>query len=185
MELSMSVPRRAALSRDRCPRQRWRTQLALPAVALVLSLLPACGNWITTDINGAVGAKTNTAHSVILVLRVCSGAVNHVELYPPHTGPRTEPDQPIGIWHATAPISHNTVLNLNQPGPTWQVRRDPGHLRPGTRYGVLAHGEDDEELTQLDFRPAQLEALPAGHVRFNGRGMQEEKFAHLAWCNWS
>jgi hypothetical protein len=103
--------------------------------------------------------------------------VNQVELYPPHTGPRTEPDRPIGIWHASTPVRHNIVLDLEHPGPTWGVRRDPGHLQSRTRYGVLAgHWEDDEELTQVNFRPGQLTELRPGQVAWRaGRVIREDR----------
>jgi hypothetical protein len=172
-------------------RTRWLRSVATAlrsavAVSCALVLVAGCGNSITTEINGAVAAKMDATHSVVLVFRVCSGAVDHVELYPPHAGPRTKSDRPIGVWRTSTPIARNTILNLGHPGPTWQVRRDPGHLQPGLTYGVLAMNSGvDEELTQLNFRPSQLEALPSGHVRFDRRVLREEGFAELAWCSWS
>jgi hypothetical protein len=156
------------------------------AVVFVLSLLTGCGNPITTDINGAVAAKLDGSGSVLLLLRVCSGAVNRLELYEPRTGPDTQASIPIGIWHSSAPLKQNAVLNLNDPGPVWELQRDPGPLNPDTPYSVSAENTTaDEQLSSLTFKLRNLESLRAEQVLFNGRVLQEAEFSRLESCKTS
>ena len=78
----------------------------------------------------------------------------------------------------------NTVLDLQNPGPMWEVHRDPGRLQPGTMYGVLAgHREEDAELTPVDFRPKRLEESAPGQVVWKGgRVISETRFGQLDPC---
>ena len=146
--------------------------------------LTGCGNWITTDIIGVVGAKTDRSHSVQLLLNTCSRAYDEVLLFGPHKGPRTKPDVPIGIWRAQTPFHHDTVLNIDHPGTAWQVRRDPGQLAPGTMYVVEAGSTtQDQELSQVSFTLDQLDHLKPGEVHIYGRQvMQQTKFDHTERC---
>ncbi|MGH8895230.1 MAG: hypothetical protein ACRDWY_18285 [Actinomycetes bacterium] len=152
----------------------------------MLSLLTGCGSQITTEVNGAVAATLDPSGSMLLVLKVCSGAVDEVGLYGARQGPETQPQEPIGIWRASAPVRHDTVLHIESPGPGWEVRRDPGPLNPGTQYIVIAnHREADETLSQVHFTPRQLEELGAGQLRFQGRVGNETEFARHACRAWS
>jgi hypothetical protein len=165
-----------------------RHRRAWTACLLTLTLFAAagCGNWITTDIIGVVGARMDQSGSVQLLLNGgCGRAFNNVLLFPPHTGPRTEPDRPIGIWHARKPFHRDTVLNIDNPGPAWGVRRDPGPLQPGKLYGVeAASTTEDQELSQVNFTLEQLKSLRADEVHFYGRRvMERSRFAQLNRCS--
>jgi len=160
---------------------------ALTACLLAVTLLAAsgCGNWITTDIIGVVGARMDRSGSVQLLLNDgCGRAFDNVLLFPPHTGPRTKPDIPIGIWRARTPFHSDTVLNIDNPGPAWEVRRDPGPLQPGKLYGVeAASATEDQELSQVNFTLEQLKSLQADEVHFYSRRvMKRSKFARVNWC---
>lgn len=164
-----------------------RTPLVVPFVALALGLLTGCGNSITTQNIGIAAARPGPSHSVQVLLRVCSGGADQVLLYGPHTGSRTKPDTPIGIWHAATPFQHNTVLDLENPGPAWEMRRDPGPLEAETGYYVEAGSStQDQELAGVRFTRTQLNQLHPGHVqvKLGGHAMPQAKFSHLAWCNW-
>lgn len=149
-----------------------------------LSLVTGCGNWITARTTGAIGARLGHAHSVELVLNLCSDEVDEVLLYRPHKGPRTKPDIPIGVWRASTPFPHDTVINLGDPGSAWDVRRDPGPLDPGTSYGVEAGytAEDDQGLRDVNFSLRQLQSLQTGEVRVYNREMKFPKFMRVDWC---
>jgi hypothetical protein len=165
-----------------------RHRRALTACLLIVTLLAAagCGNWITTDIIGVVGARMDRSGSVQLLLNDgCGRVFDNVLLFPPHTGPRTKPDRPIGIWRARTPFHRDTVLNINHPGPAWEVRRDPGSLQPGKLYVVeAASTTEDQELSQVSFTLGQLKSLRADEVHFYGRRvMKRSRFARVNWCS--
>lgn len=152
-------------------------------IACTLIVLTGCGNWNTAEINGAIAVKMDGSNSVRVLLKVCSGTVDKVLLFGPQTGPETKPDRPIGVWRASTPINRDTVLNIGNPGPIWEVQRDPRPLDPETTYYLLGvNGTEDQELTQVGFMPSQLEKLRPGQVRFNGRVIPKARFAHLDWC---
>lgn len=159
------------------------TLARLLALVGASAVLAGCGNWITTDIIGAVGARTNRAHSVELLLNTCSRSFDEVLLFGPHKGPRTKPDIPIGIWRST-PFHRDAVLQIDNPGPAWQVRRDPGQLKPRTMYVVEAGSStEDQELSQVAFTLEQLDGLRPGEVHvYNRRVMTETKFERVNWC---
>jgi hypothetical protein len=154
------------------------------AAGCALLLLSGCGNWISGEQTGAVAVRLSPPHSVEVLLNRCSSVVDEVLLFGPYRGPRTKPDIPIGVWRASTPFHHDTVLNIDHPGPAWKVRRDPGQLDPGTTYAVEAGytGDDDQGLSDANFTLAQLDALRPGEVRLYGRVMQQSKFARSDWC---
>lgn len=149
---------------------------------LALIMLTGCGNRITTEINGAVAVRTNPDGSLVFVLNVCSDAVDEVLLFGPSTGPKTEPEKPLGIWQAPTPVEQDTVINLNSPEPEWEVRREPGPLQPETTYSAFGdYREQDLQLSQVDFTATQLKRLRPSQVLWkNGRVIQETKFNRQA-----
>ncbi|MBA2698909.1 MAG: hypothetical protein H0U61_09070 [Nocardioidaceae bacterium] len=144
-----------------------RTTAAVVGTMVSPLLVAGCGNAITTDIIGAVGVSLDRAGSPQLVLAVCSGSVDEIELYGPHQGGETTSQEPIGVWRAKESVTAGTVLDLSNPGSAWTVVRDPGTLKPGESYSAFGVSlSEDQEISQVDFTLDRLKRLSADQVLY-------------------
>ncbi len=157
--------------------------MATVGTLAALLLVTGCGNAITTEIVGATAVSLDRSGAPQFSLAVCSGSVGVIDLYGPHQGDESTSQRPIGVWRAATPVTADTVVNLENPGPPWTVERDPGALKPGERYSAFGSSTtEDEEISQVDFTLRRLGRLRAGQALFRSSRIIDSGALHSAVC---
>lgn len=145
----------------------WCAVAALAAVPLAIAGWAVAYSQAQGTVNGILAVGPDGSGGPRVSMTLCSGRVDQVELFDQrlHPADRSQPDKPIGIWTRTSPATTDEVLTLAEPGAAWTVELDPGPLDAGATYNVLAgSAEDDSGLSQVDFDPGRVSALPVGDV---------------------
>jgi hypothetical protein len=81
-----------------------------------------CGNWVTTEIVGALAVSRDNSGEPILHIAVCKGSVDQIEMYDITTeNPPDEPQKPVSTWASRQEVTREGSLALNHPGQKWTV----------------------------------------------------------------
>ncbi len=158
-----SLAERASV-RDAAP-----TPLVVLAVGAAVAL-SSCGNLITTEIVGKVGISVDTEGNPVVVVAVCDGYLDQVEISQGREGLAEDETNPlVGTWDAAGQHTGVSELDLAAPGSDWQTRT-PVSLEPGVLYIVTAHQVGaDVQASQVDFDVGDLRGLEPGYV-YTGSG---------------
>jgi hypothetical protein len=131
--------------------------------ALVL-LSGGCGNIITTEIIGATGVTVDDEHHPVVLVQLCKGTIDHVELSGTREGlSDEEPNPSYGGWDAASPAQGSISVNLGTgtqgwTGPTFSPE-------PDRRYIVDASSSTaDAATSQAVFSAEDLARLQPGRV---------------------
>ncbi|MDQ6526777.1 hypothetical protein RB608_24355 [Nocardioides sp. LHD-245] len=142
---------------------------ARPTLFLALALggvsLTACGNAVTTEIVGTVGITVDAEDHPLVLVRVCEGRIDTIEVHGDRAGLAEDEANPIlGSWHAETGRDGLVELALGAANDGWSGPDDLS-LADGRTYVVTADDSgEDAEATQVSFTTAQLAALTPDQV---------------------
>lgn len=151
-----------------------RAALVLGAVALLSS---GCGNIITTEIIGATAVTVDDEHHPVVVVQLCTGTIDHLELSGTREGlSDEEPNPSYGGWDARSPAHGSISVNLGTGSQGWT---GPAFSpEPGRHYIVDASSSTaDAATSQAVFSAEDLARLQPGQVmRGDGEVVSRTRF---------
>lgn len=143
-----------------------RAALALSALALVSS---GCGNIITTEIIGVTGVTVDEMRNPVVLVKLCKGTIDHVELSGTREGLADDvPNPSYGGWDAVEPQRGLISINLGTGSKGWTGTELA--VEPDRSYIVDASSTTaDAATSQAVFSAADLASLKPGHVLIGDR----------------
>lgn len=151
-----------------------RCGLVLSALVLLSS---GCGNIITTEIIGVTGVTIDDRRNPVVLVQLCSGTIDHVELSGTREGlADDEPNPTYGAWDAAAPEQGPISINLATGTKGWTGRVFSPD--PDRRYIVDGSSTTaDVATTQAVFSADDLAGLDPGQVvRGDGEVVSHARF---------
>ncbi|MEI2775468.1 MAG: hypothetical protein V9G19_05715 [Tetrasphaera sp.] len=130
--------------------------------------LTGCGNWITTDIVGAIAMTADAQGNPVVIVARCGAPIDMVEVsqHPDVASATGGPDADPIVLRLTAPEPPNDVftVSLTDPGPPWQAegRFDPAAQEMFWVSGAVSDKDMATTVTQVT--RAAYEGLDAEHV---------------------
>ncbi|MBF5080951.1 hypothetical protein [Quadrisphaera sp. INWT6] len=108
-------------------------------------------------INGQVGLAADATGSPVLVLEVCRGAVDTIDVAGPNIG---GVNAPVAVLKAPAPVTTPTEVSLLAPPPGWSGA--PASLPlDSTEFVIASAFGSQSELRQVDFGAPELASVAA------------------------
>lgn len=138
----------------------------LVALVAVRALLPgdAGPGGGVAGVDGQVGVTVDTSGAPVLLLEVCTGAVDTVSVVGPNRGDR--PNEVFAVLHAPGRVDAPTQVALLAPPPGWTGA--PASLPLGTQELLIASAEGHQSTSlQVDFTGEDLTALDPGTVQYS------------------
>ncbi|GAB4079778.1 hypothetical protein GCU67_01665 [Modestobacter muralis] len=136
--------------------------LVLAAVLPALALAGCAG---TPEVNGAVGITVTADGAPVAVVEICRGSVQELGVAGPNRG--QQPNEVHADLVAAAPVRASTTVVLAAPGEDWQGTPLRAPLDDDLYVVLAGDHEEDSELTQADFRVAELDALTPDTVQYS------------------
>lgn len=119
------------------------------------------------EVIGAIGVTADEQSRPVLVVEACEGAAALVSMSYDREGlADDEPNEDLGMWTATAPVSGTSKIILNEPEPPWQGEG----VDLALNRGYVAGGQGEkfmQVLTQVSFRGTDLAEMDPGFVYRN------------------
>jgi hypothetical protein len=137
-------------------------RLLLLVALLVTTALTACGGDV--DINGAVGITVTDDGSPVAVVEICHGSVATLSVAGPNRG--KQPNEVHAELTADQRVRASTTVVLADPGAGWQGTPLLAPLDDSLYLVIADDREEDSQLRQGDFTPAELAALDPGTVQY-------------------
>ena len=138
-----------------------RCGLVLSALVLLSS---GCGNVITTEIIGVTGVSVDDEGNPVVLVQLCKGTIDHVELSGTREGlADDEPNPTYGGWDAASPAQGLISINLGSGTKGWTGR--VFSPEPDRRYIVDGSSTTaDVATSQVVFSADDLANLQPGQV---------------------
>ncbi len=156
----------------RCMRRREQPVGALLAAALALAVLAGlggCGNAITAEIVGMAAVAVDDDGNPVLLVRSCTDEVDTVEVVGSREGLADDQPNPVlASWTTREPRAGTLALPVARPPAGWTAQDPAGEavrFAADQQYIVLGVASGaDVEVSQVDFRGADLAGLDTEHV---------------------
>ena len=152
-----------------------RCGLVLSALVLLSS---GCGNVITTEIIGVTGVSVDDEGNPVVLVQLCKGTIDHVELSGTREGlADDEPNPTYGGWDAASPAQGLISINLGSGTKGWTGR--VFSPEPDRRYIVDGSSTTaDVATSQVVFSADDLAGLQPGQVvRGDGEVVSAARFS--------
>ncbi len=152
---------------------------ALITVLCLGLIFVVAGCYNATEIAGVNGVTVDAQNRPVLLVVVCRGYIDGVNVYGAHQGDDKTKQQPIGRWESALKAAGQQrelpVLSPSPPG--WTVIKAPPMLREGVSYAAIGFTNDTKwEARQLNFTLAQLAGLSPGQVLYENQVTSREHF---------
>jgi len=151
------------------------------AVITVLCLgmvLIVAGCASSTEIAGVNGVTVDAQNQPVLLVAVCRGYIDGVNVYGAHQGDDKTQQKPIGRWESAIKAGQQRelpLLSLSPPG--WTVMNAPPMLREGVSYAAIGFTNNTKwEARQLNFTLAQLAELSPDQVLYQNQITSRDRF---------
>ena len=151
-----------------------RSGLVLSALVLLSS---GCGSVITTEIIGVTGVAVDDQGNPVVLVQLCKGTIDHVELSGTREGlADDEPNPTYGGWDAASPQQGLISINLGSGTKGWEGRVFSPD--PDRRYILDASSTTNDVATsQVVFTADDLAGLqPDQVVRGDGEVVSQARF---------
>ncbi|MEO6606318.1 MAG: hypothetical protein ABIN55_11935 [Aeromicrobium sp.] len=135
------------------------------AVAVAIASLSACGNAVTTDVNGQTAITVDDEGNLVVLVAVCHSSIDQVTIAADREGLKETEENPIlGTWTASKPQKGLVTLSLADPGSPWQ---SSSTFVPADAKGYIVIGartDADVEATQVYFHGGDVAGLTPDDV---------------------
>jgi hypothetical protein len=129
----------------------------------VLATTLATSGCETVAFGGRTGVSVDSAGHPVVVLVVCEGAVDVIDVY---TG-EGEHARVVGRWVSATPVSGAQSVNLSSPPATWPARTTLEPLKEGVEYTAGGGTTTNEWATAyVSFTTDALLRVKPGQVLF-------------------
>ncbi len=151
----------------------------LPVIAvLCLGLVFIVAGRDSTEIAGVNGVTVDAQNQPVLLVAVCRGYIDGVNIYGAHQGDDRTQQKPIGKWESAIKAGQQRelpLLSLSPPG--WTVMNAPPMLREGVSYAAIGFTKNTKwEARQLNFTLAQLADLSPDRVLYQNQVTSRDRF---------